>query len=56
MKNGHTILRRHGDVFVALLSLGAALVVTGVLFLTNSLALRKVTEERARNGLLDVSD
>ena len=56
MKNGHTILRRHGDVFVALLSLGAALVITGALFLSNGLALRKVTEERTRNWLLDVSD
>ncbi len=56
MKNGNTILRRHGDMFVALLSLGAALVITGMLFLSNSLALRKVTEERTQNWLLDVSD
>ena len=56
MKNGRTILRRNGDVFVALLSLGTALVVTGALFLSNGLALRKVTEERTQNWLLDVSD
>ena len=56
MKNGSTILRRHGDMFIALLALGTALVITGVLFLSNSLALRKVTEERTQNWLLDVSD
>lgn len=56
MKNGHTIFQRHGDVFIALLSLGVALVITGVLFLSNGLALRKVTEARTQNWLLDVSD
>lgn len=56
MKNEQTINQYRRGVFLTMLGLGVALLVTGTLFLMNGIAIQQATEQRTRNWLLDVSD
>lgn len=56
MKNEQTINQYRKGVFLTMLGLSIAILVTGTLFLINGLAIQDATEQRTRNWLLDVSD
>ena len=56
MKHEQTINQYRRGMFLTMLGLSIAILVTGTLFLMNGFAIQNATEQRTQNWLLDVSD